>query len=57
MRMVEAVVKDVTRDNTDHLISFCIPPEEQSKFYSIEGMDAKRKWAMRMLDEKKILLN
>jgi len=44
-------IKSVKIENIEDLLQLCIPPERKDDLLFIEGMNAKREWARRMLEK------
>jgi len=44
-------IKDVEVDDIDSLINLCVPPERRNDKFFIEGIKAKKAWAIESLEK------
>lgn len=49
--MEKLEVRDVNLENVDALINFCVPVDKQGDPLLVEGMEAKKRWATRVVEE------
>jgi len=49
--MEKLEIRDVNLDSIDDLINLCIPPDKKNDPLFVEGMDAKKKWAIKAIEK------
>jgi len=49
--MEKLKIKDVNLENVDDLINLCTPPDKKDDFLFIEGINAKKKWAIQVIEK------
>ena len=50
-QMEKVEIRDVSLESIDDLINLCIPPDKNDDPLFVEGMDAKRRWAIKVMEK------
>ena len=49
--MVNIEIRDVDRESIDQLIDLCVPPDKKDDSLFVEGVNVKRRWAVKVLEK------